>query len=38
MEIQFCEICDNYVEFDYCVECGEDVCVICHNAYGCPSN
>lgn len=37
MDIQFCELCDNYTEADYCQECGEEVCVSCHTAYGCPS-
>ena len=32
-----CDLCDNYTEHDYCAECGEQVCVGCHNAYGCPS-
>ncbi len=36
--MRFCEIDSNVVEFDWCVECGEDVCVGCHNAYGCPEN
>ena len=38
MNVNVCEICDNAVEFEYCVECGEPVCVICHTEYGCPEN
>jgi len=34
----FCDLCDNHTPFDECVECGEDVCVVCHNAYGCPED
>ena len=36
MNVRSCEICDNPTEHEYCVECGEQVCVICHEAYGCP--
>lgn len=35
MNIQMCELCDNFTDFDYCEACGEDVCQICQNAYGC---
>ena len=35
LNIHHCDICDNAVQFDTCVECGEYVCVICHNEYGC---
>ena len=35
LNVRNCEICDNPVQFDTCVECGEYVCVICHNEYGC---
>lgn len=38
MNTQFCEICDNHTEHDYCAECGEPVCEICHKEYGCPEN
>jgi hypothetical protein len=37
MDLDFCVIDDNYTEHDNCAECGEDVCVLCHNAYGCPA-
>lgn len=32
----FCDIDDNYQEHAHCVECGELVCMACHEAYGCP--
>lgn len=35
-DMGYCDMCDNHVPFDYCVECGEEVCVICHEGYGCP--
>jgi len=38
LNVRSCEICDNATQHDYCVECGEQVCVICHEAYGCPEN
>lgn len=31
----FCELDDNWTEHEFCVECGEQVCTLCHEAYGC---
>jgi hypothetical protein len=31
-----CELCDNPTEHQDCAECGENVCVDCHETYGCP--
>ena len=31
----YCDLCDNHTPWDTCPDCGEEVCVICHNAYGC---
>ena len=33
--LAFCEICDNYTESVMCVECQEESCSICLEAYGC---
>lgn len=38
LKVRNCEICSNPTQHSYCVECGEPVCVICHEAYGCPEN
>ena len=37
LELQFCEIDENYTEHDYCHACDENTCQLCHNAYGCPN-
>ncbi len=34
----YCEICDNHTPQDERAECGEEVCVYCHEAYGCPND